>query len=94
MYSYYFVAAVADKTLVQALTPVKKCITVIQMTQFVLILTQVAFQQVLCGMPPLVLLYFTTVILGMFYGFYDFYNSAYQASQRRKSQTPQSDSKK
>ncbi|XP_039483226.1 elongation of very long chain fatty acids protein 7 [Drosophila santomea] len=94
MYSYYFVAAVADKNLVRALTPVKKCITVTQMTQFALILTQVASQLVLCGMPPLVLLYFTAVIGGMFYGFYDFYNSAYQISKRRKSQTPQPDSTK
>ncbi|XP_016968196.1 elongation of very long chain fatty acids protein 7 [Drosophila biarmipes] len=94
MYSYYFVAAVADKPLIEALTPVKKSITVTQMGQFVLILTQVPAQLVLCGMQPLVLLYFTTVIIGMFYGFYDFYTSAYQVSQRGKSQTPPSDSKK
>ncbi|XP_017012594.2 very long chain fatty acid elongase 1 [Drosophila takahashii] len=93
MYSYYFVAAVADKSVVEALTPVKKSITVIQMTQFALILTQVPCQLVSCGMPPAVLLYFTGVIVGMFYGFYDFYNSAYQVAQRRKSQTPQPDSK-
>ncbi|EDV58190.1 elongation of very long chain fatty acids protein F [Drosophila erecta] len=94
MYSYYFVAAVADKKIVQALTPVKKCITVIQMTQFALILTQVVCQLVLCGVPPLVLVYFSTVIAGMFYGFYDFYRSAYKVSKRRNSDTSQPDSKK
>ncbi|XP_017066659.1 elongation of very long chain fatty acids protein 4 [Drosophila eugracilis] len=93
MYSYYFVAAVADKSFVQALTPVKKSITVIQMTQFALILAQVPCQLVLCGMPPYVLLYFTTVIIGMFYGFYDFYTSAYKVMQRRKSQTSLPDAK-
>ncbi|XP_017120347.1 elongation of very long chain fatty acids protein 7 [Drosophila elegans] len=94
MYSYYFVAAVADKTVMEALTPVKKGITVIQMTQFVLILAQVLYQAFFCGMTLPVFLYFTTVIAGMFYGFYNFYNSAYQVEQRRKSLTAAADSGK
>ncbi|XP_016969646.1 elongation of very long chain fatty acids protein AAEL008004 [Drosophila rhopaloa] len=90
MYSYYFVAAVADKSVLVALTPVKKSITVIQMTQFSLILAQVLCQAVLCGLPLIVLVYFTTVIAGMFYGFYNFYNSAYQVAKRRKSLSAES----
>ncbi|XP_017045105.1 elongation of very long chain fatty acids protein F [Drosophila ficusphila] len=88
MYSYYFLAAVADKKIVQALWPVKKSITVMQMTQFALILVQVACQIVLCGTPPLQIIYFSAVIVGMFYGFLDFYNSAYQGSQRCKNLSP------
>ncbi|XP_037713714.1 elongation of very long chain fatty acids protein 7 [Drosophila subpulchrella] len=94
MYSYYFVAAVADKSVMQALTPVKKSITVTQMIQFALILAQVPAQLIFCGMQPVVLFYFSTVIMAMFYGFYDFYTSAYQVAQRGKSQTRLSDSKK
>jgi len=78
----------------QALRPVKKSITVTQMTQFALILVQVPCQLILCGMDRIVLFYFSTVIMAMFYGFYDFYSSAYQVAQRGKSQTPLSDSKK
>ncbi|XP_017047179.1 elongation of very long chain fatty acids protein 7-like [Drosophila ficusphila] len=88
MYSYYFLAAVADKKLVQALWPVKKSITVMQMTQFALILVQLVCQIVLCTTPLYHTIYFTAVIVGMFYGFFDFYNSAYQVSQRCKNLSP------
>ncbi|XP_043065244.1 elongation of very long chain fatty acids protein 5-like [Drosophila ficusphila] len=88
MYSYYFLAAVADKKVVQALWPVKKSITVMQMTQFALILVQLVCQIVLCTTPLYHTIYFTAVIVGMFYGFLDFYNSAYQVSQRRKNLSP------
>lgn len=85
MYTYYFVAAVADKDTVRALTPVKKSITVMQMTQFAFILVQVVFQLALCGCPRFVISYYAAVIVAMFYGFYDFYTTSYQSSQRHKS---------
>ncbi|XP_022229614.2 elongation of very long chain fatty acids protein 4 [Drosophila obscura] len=85
MYSYYLVTAVADKGVIRALTPVKKSITVIQMVQFGLILTQVAFQTAICGMPKVVFGYFTFVIMVMLYGFYDFYTRAYKSPPQGKS---------
>ncbi|XP_034650540.1 elongation of very long chain fatty acids protein 7 [Drosophila subobscura] len=85
MYSYYLVTAVADKKVIRALTPVKKSITVIQMMQFCLILTQVGFQTVICGIPKVVVGYFTFVITVMLYGFYDFYTRAYQSPPKGKS---------
>lgn len=81
MYSYYFVAAVADKSVVHSLRPIKKSITVIQMVQFTLILVQLPTQIVLCGVPRGVIIYFGTVIGAMFYGFYDFYTNAYTSKQ-------------
>ncbi|XP_020803527.1 elongation of very long chain fatty acids protein AAEL008004 [Drosophila serrata] len=87
MYTYYFVAAVADKDFVRSLRPIKKCITVMQMTQFAFILTQVVFQLVLCGIPAFALCYYTGVIAAMFYGFYDFYQTSYQKNKRHKSLT-------
>ncbi|XP_030388260.1 elongation of very long chain fatty acids protein AAEL008004 isoform X2 [Scaptodrosophila lebanonensis] len=85
MYSYYLVAAVADKKTIRALTPVKKSITVIQMVQFLFILMQAGIVSVKCGVPKLVFFYFVAVICFMFYGFYDFYRSSYKKAQRRKS---------
>lgn len=84
MYSYYFVAAVADKSIVRSLRPIKKSITVIQMVQFVLMLVQLPTQIILCGVPRGVIVYFGTVISAMFYGFYDFYTNAYTSGQRVK----------
>ncbi|XP_017096688.2 very long chain fatty acid elongase 7 [Drosophila bipectinata] len=84
MYSYYFVAAVADKSIVRTLQPIKKSITVIQMVQFALILVQLPTQIVLCGVPRGVIIYFGTVIIAMFYGFYDFYTNAYKSDHRVK----------
>ncbi|XP_034120455.1 elongation of very long chain fatty acids protein 7 [Drosophila guanche] len=84
MYSYYLVTAVADKKVIRALTPIKKSITVIQMMQFCLILTQVGFQTVICGISKVVLVYFTFVITVMLYGFYDFYTRAYQSPPKGK----------
>uniref|UniRef100_B4MQE6 carboxylesterase n=1 Tax=Drosophila willistoni TaxID=7260 RepID=B4MQE6_DROWI len=87
MYSYYLVAAVADKKVIRALTPVKKSITVIQMVQFFFILLQAVIQSIRCGVPKVVFTYFVIVVGLMFYGFYDFYNNSYKKSQRRKSLT-------
>ncbi|EDW36281.1 GL16761 [Drosophila persimilis] len=87
MYSYYLVAAVADKSTIRALTPVKKFITVIQMVQFCLILTQVAFQTAFCGIPKVVFGYFTFVITVMLYGFYDFFTRAYSSPKHGKSES-------
>ncbi|XP_001361238.4 elongation of very long chain fatty acids protein 7 [Drosophila pseudoobscura] len=87
MYSYYLVAAVADKSTIRALTPVKKFITVIQMVQFCLILTQAAFQTAFCGVPKVVFGYFTFVITVMLYGFYDFFTRAYSSPKHGKSES-------
>ncbi|EDW61875.1 very long chain fatty acid elongase AAEL008004 [Drosophila virilis] len=86
MYMYYLTAAVADKSTVRALMPVKKSITVIQMTQFILIMVHATFVSMNCGVDKKVFIYFIFVIMLMLYGFYDFYRSSYQSSQRRKSE--------
>lgn len=86
MYTYYLIAAVADKSTVRALMPVKKSITVIQMTQFILIMVHATFVSINCGVDKKVFIYFIFVIMLMLYGFYDFYRSSYKSSQRRKSE--------
>ncbi|XP_017960217.1 elongation of very long chain fatty acids protein AAEL008004 [Drosophila navojoa] len=85
MYTYYLVAAVADKRTVRALMPVKKSITVLQMAQFILILIHAILVSLNCGVEKAIFMYFIFVIGLMFYGFYDFYRKSYQSSKRRKS---------
>ncbi|XP_034479811.1 elongation of very long chain fatty acids protein AAEL008004 [Drosophila innubila] len=85
MYSYYLVAAVADKSIIRALTPVKKSITVMQMGQFSLILIHAILTSMNCGVDKAAFIYFIFVIILMFYGFYDFYQISYKSSKRRKS---------
>lgn len=87
MYSYYLVAAVADKSIIRALTPVKKSITVMQMGQFSLILIHAIFTSMNCGVDKACFVYFIFVIILMFYGFYDFYKMSYKNSKLRKSET-------
>lgn len=85
MYTYYLIAAVADKRTVRALMPVKKSITVLQMVQFTLILVHALLVSFTCGVEKSIFIYFIFVIGLMFYGFYDFYGKSYQSSKRRKS---------
>ncbi|ALC40871.1 CG30008, partial [Drosophila busckii] len=85
MYSYYLIAAVADKKIVAALQPVKKSITVIQMVQFLFILAHTASTSLTCGVPNLILMYFSLVITLMLYGFYDFYTKSYKKKSSKRS---------
>ncbi|KAL7735927.1 hypothetical protein ACLKA6_002370 [Drosophila palustris] len=85
MYSYYLIAAVADKGIIRALTPVKKSITVMQMGQFALILVHATLTSINCGVDKVCFIYFIFVIILMFYGFYDFYQMSYKSSKRRRS---------
>ncbi|XP_062128346.1 elongation of very long chain fatty acids protein 7 [Drosophila sulfurigaster albostrigata] len=78
MYTYYLIAAVADPSIVRALTPVKKSITMMQMTQFALIIFHAILASVNCGVNLVVFGYFMGVIILMFYGFYDFYQGSYK----------------
>lgn len=87
MYSYYLVAAVADKNIVRRLTPIKKSITILQMVQFVLILTHAIIVMIYCGVPKTTFYYFVIVVAVIFYGFYDFYKDSYNREQRRKSES-------
>ncbi|XP_032590631.1 elongation of very long chain fatty acids protein 7 [Drosophila grimshawi] len=85
MYSYYLIAAVADKSIVRALMPVKKSITVMQMVQFTIMLIHSMLVLMNCGVDTKVFIYFICVIVLMFYGFYDFYKNTYNSSKRSKS---------
>ncbi|XP_051860080.1 uncharacterized protein LOC117571322 isoform X2 [Drosophila albomicans] len=78
MYSYYLTAAVAAPSIVRALTPVKKSITMMQMTQFALIILHAILASLNCGVDRVVFGYFMVVIVLMFYGFYDFYRGSYK----------------
>jgi len=75
---------VADKSIIRALTPVKKSITVMQMTQFALILVHAVLTSINCGVGKMQFTYFIFVIMLMFYGFYDFYQMSYESSKRKK----------
>lgn len=86
MYSYYLVAAVADKNIVRKLTPIKKSITIIQMVQFLMILIHAAMVLTICGCPKVTFIYFIVVIIVMFYGFYDFYMDSYNRQQLKKTE--------
>lgn len=86
MYSYYLVAAVADKNIVRKLTPIKKSITIIQMVQFLMILIHAAMVLTICGCPKVTFIYFIVVIIVMFYGFYDFYTDSYNRQQLKKTE--------
>lgn len=86
MYSYYLVAAVADKKIVRTLTPIKKSITIIQMVQFLFILIHASLVMTICGCPKVTFIYFSVVVIVMFYGFYDFYKDSYNREQLRKSE--------
>ncbi|XP_017475876.1 PREDICTED: elongation of very long chain fatty acids protein 4 [Rhagoletis zephyria] len=83
MYAYYLAAAVCDAETLKRLTPVKKSITTIQMIQFVLILLQAAVMSSSCVIAPMVVGYYAFVVIVIFYGFYDFYRKAYDASLKR-----------
>lgn len=80
MYAYYLTAAVCDAETLKRLTPIKKSITTIQMIQFVLILIQAGLLMCRCEISKLVAIYYSIVVVVIFYGFYDFYNKAYKAS--------------
>ncbi|EDW02582.1 GH22079, partial [Drosophila grimshawi] len=76
---------VADKSIVRALMPVKKSITVMQMVQFTIMLIHSMLVLMNCGVDTKVFIYFICVIVLMFYGFYDFYKNTYNSSKRSKS---------
>jgi len=84
MYTYYLAAAVCDQRTIQRLTPIKKSITIIQMIQFVLILSQAVVHFMYCSVPKIVVGYYATVVIVIFYGFYDFYKKAYNSNKAKQ----------
>lgn len=79
MYCYYLASAVLSKSTVSKLTPVKQCITILQMTQFAIILLYLAVHRLWykCHYNDPFLAVFAAAVAVMFYTFYDFYKRAY-----------------
>lgn len=64
---------------------IKKSITIIQMIQFCMILTQAYVMWSFCRIPLILRIYYCVVVAVIFYGFYDFYKKAYTNAQSSKS---------
>lgn len=77
MYSYYFFANVCSAETMKKFTLIKKCITITQMVQFVLVLIQAVYIKIYCQIHSALLLYYVCVVIIIFYGFYDFYKKSY-----------------
>lgn len=83
MYSYYFLALFGPQ-MQRALQPVKKILTLVQMIQFVLMLTQCTLTVVnRCPIPPAILFIFCPNIVLNLYLFAKFYRKSYLAKQKR-----------
>lgn len=82
MYSYYLAANIFGPDVMKHLTYIKKSITIIQMVQFVCLLTQAIYTLGNCEVPLVLRAYYCIVVSVIFYGFYDFYKKAYVQKSR------------
>lgn len=83
MYSYYFLALFGPR-MQRALQPVKKLLTLVQMIQFVLMLTQCSVAIVNhCPIPNTILLLFCPNIVLNLFLFANFYRKTYLAKQKQ-----------
>lgn len=84
MYFYYFLALFGPK-MQRALHPVKRLLTVVQMIQFVLMLSQCAVAVInQCPIPTAILVLFCPNIVLNLYLFANFYRKTYLAKRSRK----------
>lgn len=85
MYSYYLAAAVLSQQTVAKMTNFKRCITILQMTQFALIFVYVAIHRLWykCIYNDFFVAIFAAAVAVMFYTFYDFYKKSYKKNTRK-----------